>query len=106
MTSIQPTRHWRGYVNQITYGTDLCYRVEDSLVTRLADELIRQRYFTHPVGDYYRAVVTALESGESLILTDDQDEEVTRSLLRRLLSVLDERRPWPEPPFYEDDPAE
>lgn len=103
MESMSPTFQWRGYINQITHGTTLSHRVDDSLVARLADELIRQRYFTLPVDEYYSAVLAALESGERLALTGDQDEEVTRDLLNRLLPSLDERRPWPEPPFHESD---
>lgn len=106
MQSVDPTLEWRGYVNHITYGTELSHRVADSLVARLADELIRQRYFVHPVDTYYRAAASALQSKERLALTDYQDDEVIRDLLSRLLAALDERRPWPEPPFYKGDPSE
>jgi hypothetical protein len=37
---------WRGYINQMIYGSDLRAPLDDSLVNRLADELIRQRFFT------------------------------------------------------------
>jgi hypothetical protein len=106
MTSPQPTFPWRGYVNQMTYGTDLRHRVDDSLVTRLADELICQRYFTHPVESYYHAAVTGLESGESMTLDENQNQEVVRDLLTRLVHALDERRPWPESPFASLDASE
>lgn len=95
----QPASPWRGYINQIMYGTDLRSRVDDSLVTRLADELIRQRYFTHPVEDYYQAAVAGLQSGESLTLHENQDQEAARDLLTRLVHTLDKRKPWPEPSF-------
>jgi len=106
MTSTQPTFPWRGYINQITHGTDLRHRVDDSLVARLADELIRQRYFTRPVENYYQAAVAGLASGESVTLADEQDQEVTRDLLTRLVHALDKRRPWPEPPFTSADISE
>ena len=106
MTSAQPDFPWRGYVNQMTHGTDLRHRVGDNLVARLADELIRQRYFNHPVENYYQAAIAGLESGESVTLTEDQDEQVVRDLLARLVRALDERRPWPEPPFTSLDTSE
>jgi hypothetical protein len=99
MSSSQSALFWRGYINQITYGTDLRARVDGSLVVRLADELIRQRYFSDPVEDYYQAAIDGLRSGESLRFDDDQDEGAVRDLLTRLLRTLDERRRWPEPPF-------
>jgi hypothetical protein len=99
MTSANSAFQWRGYINQITYGIDLQGRVSDSLVARLADELIGQRYFTHPVEDYYQAAVAGLQSGENVSLIENQNEEATRNLLARLIHILDERRPWPEPPF-------
>jgi hypothetical protein len=90
---------WRGYTNQIVYGTELQSPIDDHLLNRLADELIRQRYFRDPVENYYKAAVDALQSGEDIRLDDSQDEGAVRDLLTRLLVVLDERRPWPEPPF-------
>jgi hypothetical protein len=90
---------WRGFVSRITYGTDLRAPVDDSSVIRLADELIRQGYFKDPVEAYYQATVDGLRSGESLRFDDRQDEGAVRDLLTRLLRTLDERRPWPEPPF-------
>ncbi len=99
MASSRTAPQWRGYVNQITYGTDLRAPIDDSLLSRLADELIRQRYFRDPVETFYQAAIDALQSGESVRLDDDQDEGAVRDLLTRLLRELDERRPWPEPPF-------
>jgi hypothetical protein len=90
---------WRGYVAQITYGTRLQSPAADSLVSRLADEILRQRYFNDPVEDYYRAVVEALRSGEQLRFDDTQNEAAVRDLLERLIPALDERKPWPEPRF-------
>ena len=87
---------WRGYINQMIYGADLRAPLDDSLVNRLADELIRQRFFTLPVADYYNAATEALRSGERLGSDDDQDEGAVRDLLTRLVKVLDHRRPWPE----------
>lgn len=99
MSSDRSGMVWRGYVSQITYGTELRAPVDDSLVARLADELVRQRYFNDPVQDYYQAVVEALRSGDSLRFDDGQDEGAVRDLLTRLIPALEERRPWPEPPF-------
>jgi hypothetical protein len=90
---------WRGYTNQIVYGTELQSPIDDSLLSVLIDELIRQRYFTDPVESYYEAAVEALQSGEEIRLDDTQDEDAVRDLLARMLRMLDERRPWPEPPF-------
>ena len=90
---------WRGYVAQITYGTRLQSPATDSLVFRLADEILRQRYFNDPVEDYYRAVVEALRSGEQLRFDDNQNEAAIRDLLERLIPELDKRKPWPEPRF-------
>jgi hypothetical protein len=91
---------WRGYVNQILYGTDLRKNMEEADVERLADALIEQRYFTQPVVDYRNAVAAGLSSGTPLAFDDDQNESAVQNLLSRLLIVLDSRRPWPEPWFY------
>jgi hypothetical protein len=99
MASERAASPWRGYIVQITYGTKLHSPADDSLVSRLADEIVRQRYFNDPVEDYYRAVVEGLRSGESLRFDDTQNEAVVRDLLERLIPALDERKPWPEPRF-------
>lgn len=80
----------------MTYGANLRAPLDDALVNRLADELIRQRFFTLPVADYYQAAAEALRSGERLCSQDDQDEGAVRDLITRLVKALDERRPWPE----------
>lgn len=90
---------WRGYINQITYGADLRAPIDDSLLDRLADELVRQRLFTLPVANYYQAATEALRSSEHLGSDDGHDESAVRDLLTRLIEALDSRRPWPEPPF-------
>lgn len=90
---------WRGYINQILFGTDLRAPLSDQLLARLVDALIQQKYFNSPVDDYYRAAERALKSGELLAIDSSQDEEAVRDLLVRLLPALDERRPWPEPAF-------
>ncbi|MFD5095248.1 hypothetical protein ACFWMR_31920 [Amycolatopsis thailandensis] len=89
---------WRGYVNQLTHTADLRHRADDGFVERIADELIRQRFFTLPVGDYHRAATAALASGER-IAGEQDDEAVTRDFLVRLVQALDDRGPWPEPPY-------
>ncbi|MFJ8913018.1 hypothetical protein [Amycolatopsis sp. NPDC102389] len=89
---------WRGYVNQLTYAADLRHRVDDEFVGRVADELIRQRFFTLPVADYHRAATEALGSGER-IAGEPDDEDATRDFLARLVRALDDRGPWPEPPY-------
>ncbi|OBK21239.1 hypothetical protein A5634_10530 [Mycobacterium asiaticum] len=88
-----------GYIHHLTYGADLRARLDDSLLNRLTDELIRQRFFTLPVADFYWAAVDALNSGEHLASGDDQDDGTVRDLLARLIKALDDRRPWPEPAF-------
>ncbi|GAA4523813.1 hypothetical protein [Amycolatopsis samaneae] len=95
---------WRGYVNQLTYAVDLTHQVEDGFVAALADDLVHQRTFTQPVADYHRAVDAALASGETIAFGDEQDEAVTRDFLARFKQVLDDRRPWPEPRFRQEEP--
>jgi hypothetical protein len=100
MTSTgQSPAWWRGYINQITHGADLRAPIDDSLLNRLADELVRQRLFALPVADYYQAATEALRSRDHLGSDDGQDESAVRDLLTRLIEALDSRRPWPEPPF-------
>ncbi len=72
----------------------------------MADELVRQWFFVSPVEDYYQAVVAALKSGERVAFHPEQDEEAVRDFLARMLRALDERRPWPVPPFVELDPSD
>lgn len=107
MEPLQPRYPWRGYVNQLTYGVSLHSRVDDAVVARIADQLIDQWFFTLPVASYYEAAAAALES-EARIVYDEQEEneEVVRDFLARILHALDERRPWPEPSFVELDPSE
>lgn len=106
MTSMQPASRWRGYVNQILYGLNLRQRVTDTDITWLVNDMIRQRTFTQPVSSYYEATAAALESSERISHRDEDDDEVARDFLTRLLQVLDARRPWPEPPFHKGDPSE
>jgi hypothetical protein len=105
MTSTQPTSWWRGYVNQMTYGLDPRHRVENADVAWIADDMIAQRTFTDPVTRYYEAATAALESGGQIANQgeDEAEEEGVRDFLVRLVQALDERRPWPEPPFYTGD---
>lgn len=97
MVPLQP-KH-RGRINELTYGWDLRRWVDDAVVTRIADELIRQRFFISPVESYYEAAAAALESGARVTEHKEDNEEVARDLLIRLLQALDARRPWPEHPF-------
>jgi hypothetical protein len=99
MSTGQSPTWWRGYINQITYGADLRVPIDDSLLNRLADELVRQRLLTLPVADYYQAAGEALRSSEHLGSADGHDDSAVRDLLTRLMEALDSRRPWPEPPF-------
>lgn len=102
----QPMYWWQGYVNQLTYSAAQRRWVDDEFVAHLADELIRQRLFNSPVETCYQATVDGLESGERLSHGDEDKEEATRDLLGRLLQALDQRRPWPVPPFTRVDPSE
>jgi hypothetical protein len=49
-------------------------------------------------------MVTALGSGRSLA-EDDQDEGAVRDALAGMVQRLDDRRPWPPPPFVGQDVA-
>lgn len=98
MGSAQQASPWRGYVNQLTYGLDLSHQQNDEVVTRLADALIEQRSFKHPVASYHEAATAALASGEA-IAQGAHEDEVARDLLSRVVLELDERRPWADPPF-------
>lgn len=88
---------WRGYLVQITGGIDLTTPVGDDVVQRIAEQVVQQRVSADPAERYYDAAVTALRSGQQLAVNDDQDEDVVRDLLRRVLAGLDDHRPWPEP---------
>lgn len=94
---------WRGYINQILFGTELRAPLSDQLLARLVDALLQQKYFNSPVDDYYRAAERALNSGEPLAIDSSQDEGAARDLFVRLLPALDKRRPWPEPAFRKVD---
>jgi hypothetical protein len=96
---------WFGYVNQMLYGLDLEREVPDARIDPLATELIEPRFPSRPVATYYRAAVSALESTDWAAdgMYGYGDEQAMRVVLTRLISALDARRPWPEPPFYRID---
>jgi hypothetical protein len=91
---------WRGYVNTLTYGLDLRRPAEDVTIVRRVDRLIEQRVFNGPVEDFYRAAIDAVTSKENLATDEYASDAIIRDYLSRVIALLDERRPWPEPPFY------
>jgi len=95
----ESNRDWRGYLNQILYGVDLRAPVGDDVVERVATAMLDRLVFADPPEVYYHAMTTALDSNELLSSDEDQDEVATRDFLFRLVGALDERRPWPVPPF-------
>jgi hypothetical protein len=97
------TAAWRGLVNQVTYGVDLANAVDDDTVARVADALVAQRVYPHPVPEYHDAVVAALSSTERVAPEDGGDDRLAREFLTRLLQQLDERRPWPDSAFAQLD---
>jgi hypothetical protein len=103
MASTQPAAPWRGYVNQLTYGANLRERLSDEAVDRIVDALLAQQMFTEPVEAYYQASIDALRSGQRVAALPDQDEDATRDALSRITHRLDDRRPWPVHPFYQQD---
>lgn len=105
MVSAVSTDPWRGYLNQVTHNADLRGPLDDDAVERIVDELLRQRVFTSPVGHYYAAAVAGLRSGKRLSSFEDQDEDATRDAVTRIVQGLDERRPWPVAPFYQQEPS-
>jgi hypothetical protein len=74
MESTQQASSWRGYVNQLTYGLNLRHRVDGEVVTRIADALIEQRSFKHPVSTYHEAATAALTSGEPIVQGNHEDD--------------------------------
>lgn len=100
------TQQWRGYVNTLIYGLDLTRPPDDTVVTELVDELIAQQVFNEPVEEFYRAAVAALASEVDLATFEYTSDAAVRVLLDRAVTLLDERRPWPEPPFYSFHPPQ
>jgi hypothetical protein len=94
----RPTSPWRGYINQLTYAVNFQDRVSQEIVERIADAILEQRVFGDPAEAYYNAATAALASGDRVAGQDDKDE-IVRDFLQRLLLALEERKPWPEPPF-------
>jgi hypothetical protein len=94
------SQEWRGYVNTLIYGLNLERPPSDTVVTELVDELIAQRVFNGPLEEFYCAAIAALDSTEDLATFDYTNDAAVRDLLERAIALLDERRPWPEPPFY------
>lgn len=87
----------QGFINHLVHGLDVERPVDESVITRLAEALIEQRSFKHPVQTYYQAAMAALASGQPTGGTGEP--EVVRDLLARLVDELDARRPWAEPPY-------
>lgn len=103
MDLTEQDRTRRGLNRQILYGADLREPDPDRQAGRLADEVLRQRVFTHRAEDYYRAARDELGSGRSLVDGPDDVREASRRLLAAFVRALDERRPWPEPAFEQLD---
>lgn len=88
---------WKSLLVDILYGTELAERASDRMVDKLAQELVKQRYFSYPPAAYYESVQHALASEGQLAYDSDQSEPAVKDFFERLLVRLDEMRPWPVP---------
>jgi hypothetical protein len=93
---------WRGRIRGILYGVRLGSRVDGATLDWRVDLILeRSRWGEDPEEDY-TAMVAALGSGRPLA-EDGQDEDAVRDALAGMVKRLDDRRPWPPPPFVEQD---
>ncbi len=88
---------WRGIVNQIRYGLIFRRSLDTDTVERTADALLGGRLFPHPPQRYVDALQQMLRApGPADGLVEiPHDEDQFRDFARRLLTRLDELRPWP-----------
>lgn len=98
----EPTRRpaWRGAVNEVLYGINLSEGRTSGIPERVALAVLEQRIFTRPIRTYYDAVGAALASAGPVV-RDPEHDAVARSFLLAFIRELDERAPWPEPPFQQ-----
>jgi hypothetical protein len=95
---------WRGRIRGILYGVPLGNRVDANTLDLRVDLILkRSRWGKDPEEDY-TAMVAALGSGR-LLAEDEQHEDAVRDALAGMVRRLDERRPWPPPPFVGQDAA-
>lgn len=88
---------WKSLVVDILYGTQLAQPAPDAMLEKLAQTLVKQRYFPHTPATYYEGVQQALQSDAPLAIDESQSEPAVKDLFQRLLVRLDEMRPWPVP---------
>jgi hypothetical protein len=101
----------RGTMNQLLYPIDSAPNLaDDAVVARLAEGIFGQRFFTSSTQEFSTAIQSVLREGrlpaQTASLSTRYSEDELLDFLRRLNNYLEERRPWPEPPFVKLDIAE
>lgn len=97
---------WRGVLNTILYGLIFKPALDEQAVDTMARRLIARRLYRQPTQYYYDTIKYALGLDVPLNsgMTQHSQDEI-RVFFQRLLTRLDEHRPWPEPPYLKQDIA-
>jgi hypothetical protein len=96
------TQDWRGPINGLLYGLIFAPEITDQTVTDCADAALNYTVLGSGPEVYYKAIQTALTSGERLDglgQLPQFDQAQIAGFLRALADRLDALRPWPEPKF-------
>lgn len=93
------TEWWRAVTASLLYSAQF-ERLDDDLVDRRTRALLEEPVVDLAPEDEYRAIAEALASNARLTeaIPEPHGEDEFRSFLRRLLTRMDEMRPWQPPP--------
>ncbi|MFC8513819.1 hypothetical protein [Streptomyces sp. NPDC057257] len=89
-----------GVVVAVLYCTQFSRELDDAEAERLVGMILERPFYDLTVEEQYAGIEAALtaQSWDEDLSWQPHDEASIRDFLRRLLDLLDARRPWPEPP--------
>ncbi|MBU2670228.1 hypothetical protein KOI35_42680 [Actinoplanes bogorensis] len=93
----------RGVMNQLLYPIDGAPDLSDATAARMVDNLIDGRLFASPVASFAEAIDSTVRAGslhpEAAEMSRRFSSAELLDFVRRVGSLLEERRPWPPPKF-------
>ncbi|MEV5747944.1 hypothetical protein AB0L00_09005 [Actinoallomurus sp. NPDC052308] len=92
---------WRAIINGILHNVQFSRQLDDSVIERVAQRIIKRPQFDLTPEEEYTALTEALRSGDQLVgdIPLRHDEPSVREFLIKVQNRLDALRPWPAPPY-------